>query len=289
MAPKGKLLIIGGAEDKGEDNEGPPIKSKNKNFKNYEILGELLPPDPAKAHRIEIITTASEDPEVMSRTYMNSYKKAGFQNIHHIAIRTKEEAADPTYIERIKKANAVLFGGGDQFRLSTILGGTEIIEIIIQRYYSDKNFIVAGTSAGAMIMSKIMIYEGDSNEALLKGDLKITSGFGLIDNCIIDTHFVKRGRFGRLAQAIIMNPTCTGIGLGEDTALIIKKGNIAECRGSGMVTIIDGKKIGQTNIASADEGTPISVEKLMVHILARGDGYKIKERQFIISKPASKS
>ncbi len=285
MKPKGKLLIIGGAEDKGEGGERwPDIKDKNKNFKHYEILGELLPPDPKKDHHIEIITTASEDPEEMNKTYTNAFKRAGFSNIHHIGIRNKEEARDESYVKRIEKANAVLFSGGDQFRLSTILGGTELIETIKKKYYKDKNFIIAGTSAGAMIMSRLMIYDGQSHEALLKGDLKITSGFGLISDCIIDTHFVKRGRFGRLAQAIVMNPTCTGIGLGEDTALIIKKGNEAECRGSGMVIIIDGEHMGHTNLTYAEEGTPICVENLKVHILARGDGYLIKERQFIIYK-----
>jgi cyanophycinase len=284
MTPKGKMLIIGGAEDKGEGEFCPPIKGKNVNFKHYEILGELLPPEGSKEHRIEIITTASEIPEEMSKTYMNAYKRAGFQNIHHMSIQTKEEARSPAFLKRIEKTHVVLFSGGDQFRLSTILGGTEFTDIICRRYKEDKGFIVAGTSAGAMVMSKLMIFQGQSNEALLKGDVKITSGFGLIDNCIIDTHFVIRGRFGRLAQAIIMNPTCTGIGLGEDTALIIKKGNEAECRGSGMVTIIDGKEIGHTNLAYAAESAPISVENLKVHILASGDGYRIKDRQFVPNK-----
>ncbi|MEW6468394.1 MAG: cyanophycinase [Bacteroidota bacterium] len=284
MRPKGRLLIIGGAEDWGEGYRVPDIKGKNKNFKHYEILGELLPPEKSKEHRIEIITTATAEPEEMSRAYINAFRKIGFQNIHHISIQSKEEASDPAYIKRIEKTHVVLFTGGDQFRLTTILGGTDIIATIMRRYREDKDFIVAGTSAGAMVMSKLMIYSGQSHEAMLKGDVKITSGFGLIDNCIIDTHFVKRGRFGRLAQAIIMNPTCTGIGLGEDTALIITKGNKAECRGSGMVIIIDGKKMGHTNITYAEEYTPLCVENLRVHVLARGDGYLIKERRFIIPK-----
>jgi cyanophycinase len=284
MIPKGKLLIIGGAEDKGGEGREPDMKGKNRNFRNYEILGELVPPDKSEEHCIEIITTASEEPEEMSRTYSNAFRKMGFQNIHHIGIRTREEAKDPEYLRRIERANVVLFSGGDQLRLSTILGGSPVIEAISKKYYGQKDFLVAGTSAGAMAMSKMMIFQGQSNEALLKGDLGITLGFGLIDNCIIDTHFIKRGRFGRLAQAVIMNPTCIGIGLGEDTALVIKRGNHAECRGSGMVIIIDGRKMGHTNIAYAEEGTPLCVENLRVHILANGDGYMIKDRHFVISK-----
>jgi cyanophycinase len=286
MIPKGKLLIIGGAEDKGADQEFPPIKAKNKDFKHYEILGEMLPPDPKKEHRIEVITTASQVPLEMGTLYIQAYEKAGFSNIGHISIEDKDEARKEEFVKRIEKANAVLFSGGDQFRLSTILGGTPVIETVIRKYREEKDFIAAGTSAGAMVMSRLMIYQGDNNEALLKGDVKISSGFGILSGCIIDTHFVKRGRFGRLAQAVIMNPTFIGIGLGEDTALIIKKGNEAECRGSGMVIIIDGKGICHSNISYAEENTPLCVENLKVHILARRNGFLLKQRKFI---PVSKT
>jgi cyanophycinase len=288
MAPKGKLLIIGGAEYKGENDESSLEKAKRKSFRQYEILGELLHPDKNEKHRIEVITTASEIPEEVSLAYRNAFRKIGFQNVHHINIQTKEDTRNEDYIRRIDDTNVVLFSGGDQFRLATILGGTEVLEKIVRRYKEDKDFIIAGTSAGAMVMSKLMIFSGQSNESLLIGDVKITSGFGLMGNCIIDTHFIKRGRFGRLAQAIIMNPSFTGIGLGEDTALIIKKGNEAECRGSGMVIIIDAKEMGYTNLTVADEATPLCVENLKVHILARGDGYHIKERKFVAGKPEKK-
>lgn len=284
MIPKGKLLIIGGAEDKGEEKEFPAIKAKNKDFRHYEILGELLPPDSKKEHRIELITTASQLPLEMGSMYIKSFDKAGFQNIGHMSIEDKDEARKEEFVKRIEKAQAVLFTGGDQFRLSTILGGTPVIETVIRKYREEKDFIVAGTSAGAMVMSRLMIYQGDNNEALLKGDVKISSGFGILNNCIIDTHFVKRGRFGRLAQAIIMNPTFIGIGLGEDTALVIKKGNEAECRGSGMVIIIDGKDICHSNISYAEENTPLCVENLKVHILAKRNGFLLKQRTFIPAK-----
>lgn len=286
MIPKGKLLIIGGAEDKGEASTSvPEIKAKNKDFKHYEILGELIPPDRHVEHRIEVITTASSIPMEMGKTYIKAFAKAGFDNIHHISIESKDEARDPEWLRRIEKAHAILFSGGDQFRLATILGGTPVLEAIVKKYYHEKSFIVAGTSAGAMAMSRLMIYMGENNEAMLKGDVKISSGFGVLDNCIIDTHFVKRGRFGRLAQAVIMNPSCTGIGLGEDTALIIKNGNEAECRGSGMVIIIDGQEIGHTNITYTEENTAICVENLKVHILAKGSGFLLKERKYMPEKP----
>lgn len=288
MAPKGKLLIIGGAEDKGEGNESPEIKARNKEFKHFEILGELFPPENRKHHTIEVITTASETPVEVGRRYLHTFMRAGFTNVHTMCIHNLEEARQPEYAERITNAHAVLFTGGDQFRLSTILGGTPLIEAICKKYQRDENFIVAGTSAGAMVMSRLMIIAGQTNEAMLKGDLQLSSGFGLIDNCIIDTHFVRRGRFGRLAQAVVMNPTFTGIGLGEDTALIIRKGNEAECRGSGMVILIEGKDIGVTNIAYVEEGRPIYVSNLRVHVMAKGNGFRLKERDFIDGREKEK-
>ena len=150
---------------------------------------------------------------------------------------------------------------------------------IRDKYEHDKDFVVAGTSAGAMAMSKVMIYEGGVHEAILKNDLKITTGMGIFDTCIIDTHFIKRGRFGRLAHAITMNPESLGIGLGEDTALIIKNGFDAECRGSGMVVIIDGNQIEQTNITEIEDGSSIFVENLRVHLLAKGSKFSIKDRK----------
>jgi cyanophycinase len=278
--PKGKLLIIGGAEDKGED--GPEIRNKNKDFEHLEILKELLPKGRNKC--IEIITTASREPEQISKAYLNAFKRIGFNKVKFMHIDNNHVAKNPNFINRINKAHAILFSGGDQFRLSTIIGNTDVLETIMERYMTDSDFIIAGTSAGAMVAATLMIYEAENNEALLKGAVKISSGLGFIDHCIIDTHFIKRGRFGRLAQAIVMNPTCIGIGLGEDTALIIKKGNHAECRGSGMVVVIDGKEIEHTNIPYAEENTPLCIENLKVHILAKGNGFLLHERKFIPSK-----
>ena len=161
------------------------------------------------------------------------------------------------------------------------LGGTDAIDAVKEKYTNDKDFVVAGTSAGAMAMSKIMISEGGIHEAILKDDLKITAGLGVFDTCIIDTHFIKRGRFGRLAHAITMNPEALGVGLGEDTALIIKNGFEAECRGSGMVVIIDGNEIGQTNITSITDGEPVFVENLKVHLIVKGNRFSFRDRKMV--------
>lgn len=280
--PRGKLLIIGGAEDK-QGKYDSEIIDKERDFKPLEILSEIIP-DKFSGLGIEIITTASVEPDRVEKTYRDAFSVMGFKKLNFITIVNNKQANDPAYVKRIEKAHAVFFSGGDQFRLATILGNTAVLDCIQKRYLEDEDFIVAGTSAGAMASSELMIYEGETNEALLAGAIKISSGLGFLQGCIIDSHFVKRGRFGRLSHAIVMNPTCIGIGIGEDTALIITKGNVAECRGSGMVIIIDGQDIGHTNIAYAEENTPLCIENLKVHILSRGTGFLLDERKFIPSK-----
>src|SRR5215217_7074731 len=218
MKPKGQLVIIGGAEDKGDKSESPELANNNE-----EILRTVLPYNMKR--RTELITTGSKAQDEVKKKYQEAFKRVDSPNIGFIEIENVQDARNESYIKRIEKATAVFFTGGDQFRLSTILGGTPIVEIVRDRYEQDPDFLVAGTSAGAMVMSKIMISEGGKHEALLKGDVKTTSGFGLLDYCIVDTHFIKRGRFGRLAQAIITNPGQLGLGLGEDTALLIKNGS----------------------------------------------------------------
>jgi cyanophycinase len=281
--PKGTLLLIGGAEDRGSNEIA--IQNRNKQFVHFEILKELLPKKKKNKKRIlEIITTASEDPNGVMDIYSHAFKEVGFNEVGYINMQSNPATHNPEIIKRINNAHAVLFSGGNQFRLSTILGNTDVIDVIMKKYYDDPDFIVAGTSAGAMAAAAIMIYEGHNDEAVLKDTVKLSSGLGFINHCIIDTHFVKRGRFGRLVEALLMNPSCIGIGLGEDTALTIKKGNEAECSGSGMVTILDGRDITHTNISYAEPGTPLCIANLRVHILVKGNGFLLKERKFIVSK-----
>jgi cyanophycinase len=149
------------------------------------------------------------------------------------------------------------------------------------RYFNDK-LVVAGTSAGAMAMSRTMIYEGNATRAHFKGEVKIATGLGFIDNVIIDSHFEKRGRFGRLAQAVAANPSSIGIGLGEDTGMLITDGDKMEAIGSGLVIIIDGHEIMHSNIADIPDGNPISIENLKVHFCEKGNGYLLKDRKFLM-------
>lgn len=282
LVPKGKLIAVGGAEDKGIDLETGELYRNNLNFFELGILRRIVKESGGPTDRIEVITTASMIPHEVGNNYLNAFGKIGCTNIGVLHIRNREDAINKDYIERLKQADCIMFSGGNQLRLSSVFGGTDFLQILHNRY-QDENFVIAGTSAGAMAMSNTMIYEGNATRAHLKGEVKMTTGLGFMDDVIIDSHFEKRGRFGRLAQAVASNPSCLGIGLGEDTGMLVTGGNQVEAIGSGMVMIIDGHEIRHSNIADIPEGNPISVEKLIVHLCAKGNGFYLKERKFIES------
>ena len=279
MTPKGKLIAIGGAEDKGTDLEAGIIKRSVLNFFEIGILKTISKMLSSKSDRIEIITTASSVPDEVGEQYINSFNKLGCDNVGHLKIRVRDEALDAASVERLKACKAVLFSGGNQLRLSSIFGGTEFLDVLKERY-ENEYFIIAGTSAGAMAMSLTMIYEGNATNAHLKGEVKITTGLGFINGVIIDSHFNKRGRFSRLAQAVAANPGAIGIGLGEDTGIVVTNGEELEAIGSGSVMILDGRNIHHNNIADIEFEQPISVENIVVHIMAMGNTYNIRTRKF---------
>ena len=277
---KGKLIAIGGAEDKGTEVEKGEIHKNNLNFFELGILRRIVEEAGGVKKRIEVITTASMIPHQVGENYLNAFGRIGCVNVGIMHIRNRENLQHPEYLERLKKSDCIMFSGGNQMRLTATLGGTDFLKVLRQRYQEEK-IVVAGTSAGAMAMSNTMIYEGNPFRAHLKGEVKITTGLRLIDNVIIDSHFEKRGRFVRLAQAVAGNPACIGVGLGEDTGMIITDGNKMEAIGSGLIVIIDGHEVMHTNIADIPEGNPMSIENLHVHFCARGNGYIIDERKFV--------
>jgi cyanophycinase len=279
--PVGKLIAIGGAEDKGTDLETGEIHRSNLNFFELGILRRIVEEAGGPDSRIEVVTTASTIPHEVGNNYLDAFGKIGCTNIGLLHIRTRTDAMSAESMERLRNCDAVMFSGGNQLRLSATFGGTEFLKLLHKRYWEER-FLIAGTSAGAMAMSNTMIYEGNATRAHLKGEVKVTTGLGFIDNIIIDSHFEKRGRFGRLAQVVASNPSCIGIGLGEDTGMLITAANKMEAIGSGLVMIIDGHDIKHSNIADIPEGNPISVENIVVHFCEKGNGYLIKERQFLM-------
>jgi len=279
QVPRGKLISIGGNEDKGTEPEPNYTQKNNLNFFELQILSRIVQETGGLHSSIEVITSASSIPEEVGQNYRDAFGKMGCTRVGVMDIRNRDDAQSPEMIERIRNCNGVMFSGGNQLRLSSIFGGTEFLKVLTERYLND-DFVIAGTSAGAMAMSNTMIYQGSSSGALLKGEVKITTGLGFIRDVIFDSHFDKRGRFGRLAQAVASNPSCLGIGLGEDTGLLISEGNHMEAIGSGLVIIIDGHKIKHSNIADLQEGSPISIENIIVHVLTKGNAFNLKERKF---------
>lgn len=281
---RGKLVIIGGAVDKGSFSEGEMHENvaNNLNFFETGILKRIL--NEAKGRdlaRIEVITTASKIPKVIGPEYVRALNYLGAKNVDILEIDKREMASSEETLQRLRAADVVIFTGGDQLRLSSILGGTAFHDLLLEKYRNE-DFIYAGTSAGAAAASNNMIYQGSSHEALLKGEVKITSGLGLIDGVIIDTHFVQRGRIGRLFQSVVGNPRVLGIGLGEDTGLLITN-NKMEAIGSGLVILVDGREIKDTNLTQVEMGQPISISHLITHVMSKHDTFDLKTHQMHIS------
>jgi cyanophycinase len=277
MDIKGKLIIIGGAVDKGSFTESSFDKKVENNLNFFEkgILRRIIKESAHQENsRIEIITTASKIPREVGPEYAKAFEFLGATNVDVLHIENREDTNSDAVMERLKNADIVMFTGGDQLRLTSILGGSKFHDLLLHKYHHE-NFIYVGTSAGAAAASVNMIYQGSSKEALLKGEVKISSGLGMIDNVVIDTHFVQRGRIGRLFQAVVGNPKILGIGLGEDTGLLITNNRNMEAIGSGLVILVDGKEIKDTNLTQVEIGQPISINHLVTHVMSMYDTFDI--------------
>ena len=260
---KGKLIALGGGDDEG--------------------LIRLIRSEICDLNsNIEVIATATPKPSDAvdsGHAYKEAFEELGCSSVNFMRIDEEHEADLPENLERIQKADVIFFTGGDQLRLSKFLGGTRFLEIMSRRY-REEDIIISGTSAGAAVMSDRMIYDGYGHYSLIKGEMKTTAGFGLINNVYIDTHFAERGRFGRLAHAVAHDPTHIGIGLSEETGIIIKEGDQVEVFGPGVVTIIDASKIKFSRVRKAAENEPIAVENLVMHLLTEGYRYCLREHLF---------
>lgn len=286
MQPKGKLVIIGGAVDLGSSLSYNENISHPHYVKFFErgILKRMIT-ESAKGHEsvVEVVTTASKIPEIVGAEYIKSFSQLQVNHVSVLDIRSREEASQSEVLSRIRKADVVMFSGGDQLRLSSIFGGTEFLRILKERYQTEP-FLIAGTSAGAAAASANMIYRGNSSEALIKGEVQMTGGLGFIDDVIIDTHFVQRGRIGRLFYAVASNPGMLGIGLGEDAGLLITQGYFMEAIGSGLTILVDGRYINETSIYDVEIGSPVSIDNLRVHVMSIFDRYNLHRHELVINK-----
>lgn len=272
--PKGCLLAIGGREDKGK-KELSEEQSKSTDFESEEILKYFVTALKGKEPMVVVLPTASNEPDEISKDYIEVFHKLGIKKVEVLDIRTRMDARKPEFMDMIERAAGIMITGGDQLRLTALLGGSPVLQLMKERYTYDENFIIAGTSAGATAMSTPMIFEGETQGGYIKGDVRITTGLEFLKNVAIDTHFIQRGRIIRVSQCIVTNPGCIGIGLEEDTAICVTKGSEIKVLGTGLVTIVDGLGITATNIYDIETGQPFSVRDMKVHLLAEGDTYTL--------------
>jgi cyanophycinase len=272
--PQGVLLIVGGKENKGQEkSEGKETPST---FEKLEILKKFIELSGKKDPVIEICTSASTEGEESFNDYEKAFGELEIRKVGHIHHLHRHEVQDDSLIERIDNADGVFFAGGDQLKYSSLYGGSHLLARLKERYIREK-IVIGGTSAGAMAMSTPMIYAGNDEVQELGGEIKITTGLEFLKDVCIDTHFVNRGRFIRMAQVIVTNPSCIGMGIAEDTAIIVRNGLEAEIVGSGLVIVIDGRDITEANIEEFLEKKPLTMRDLRVHILSRGNHYLIPQ------------
>ena len=282
ITPKGKLIPIGGKEARDNKDSSSPENKNQATFTNEGVLQEVLAEMKGTDSRIEIITTASEEPDDMAEIYMEAFGKLGCRQVNALKLDGRNVDSSRT-LEALSLADGVFMTGGDQTRLTDKISGTKFFEALVRRY-QEENFVIAGTSAGAMAMSAVMISEGPSTESLLKGIVQLQGGFKLLPNTIIDTHFMSRGRFSRLAEALLMQEGYTALGLCEDTGLVVSEGNILRTIGSGVVMVLQADQVTKTNFKEAKKMQPVYVEGMSMHILAKGASYSLSTREFIVEQ-----
>ena len=257
----GHLIIIGGAEDKiGES-----------------VILKQAPEMLSTEERLTILTTATEKPHEAGRDYFDVFNRLGVKNIQILNIETRDDANDDVMCNVLKLSKCIFLTGGDQLRITSILGGTRAYREIKNLY--NLGGLIMGTSAGASVMSSTMIVNGNDNEPARKCTLKMAPGLGLFNETIIDQHFDQRGRFGRLLCGVSENPEILGIGIDEDTAIKVFPDLHFEVLGTNAVTIIDGYSIKSSNISELYPDEIIAVTGVSIHTLPKGYGYDINKRE----------
>lgn len=260
----GNLMIIGGAEDK----EG-----------ECEILKEFVKLSGGNKSKIIIMTTATELPEEVGRDYADIFKHLGAKDIEVLRVENRIAAEEEKNILLMASATGIFFTGGDQLRITSLLGGTSLNKELNEMF--KRGIIIAGTSAGASAMSDTMIVEGDSQDAPRKNTLKMAPGLGLLEEVTIDQHFAQRGRMGRLLTAVAQNPYVLGIGIDEDTAIIILSDATFSVIGSRAVTVVDGKNIELTNVSELKPDQPLALTNVILHVLPAGYKFDLKTRSIV--------
>ena len=259
-ASRGPIVPIGGAEAKTGTRD---------------ILARVLALAGGADARVVVIPTASELPDTGDR-YAKLFSDLGAAHVDVLDITEREHARVPAAVETVERATAVFMTGGNQLRLSTILGGTPLAQAVRRR--NATGTVVAGTSAGAAVMPEHMIASGATGPTPTYESVTLAPGMGLTNRLVIDQHFRQRDRLGRLLTAVSYNPFATGVGIDEDTALVLGPDNVFEVIGSGTVTVVDPSELTYSSMDSARTGEPVSLIGLRVHVLAAGCTYDTEAR-----------
>lgn len=257
----GSLLVIGGNEDK----QGECV-----------ILRRFITMAGGREARVALVTTATEHPREAGDEYSGIFDGLGAERVSVVAVGNRQDANDRHHAAEIENSTGVFFTGGDQLRLTSILGGSEVDAAI--RRASERGVVIAGTSAGASVMSDTMIVDGNSSDTPKKDTLSMAHGMGLLAEVVIDQHFAQRGRINRLLAAVAQNPHILGVGIDEDTAMVVSPQRVFEVIGSQTVTVIDGKNIVHSNISESQQFDPLALTNVILHILPSGYGYDLKRR-----------
>jgi len=257
---KGTLIIIGGKEDKQGDKE---------------IL--QLVAERTGAGKLVVATVATEVPDEVWKEYRDLFRKLGVRNIEHLDIRTREEALSEDCARVMEDAEVLFFTGGDQLKITSQLGDSMVYRRTIQLL--EKGGTVAGTSAGASVMSTTMLVSGQGDKSPnIEDAVRMAPGLGLFPDAVVDQHFAERGRIGRLVSAISQNPRHLGVGIDENTAIIVERQSCTVL-GRGAVYIVDGRRVTNSNLAEEAADRTLSVFGLTLHVLSMGDVFDLRTRR----------
>lgn len=264
---RGNLVIIGGAEDKYGENK---------------ILKEVVEIIGGSDAKLVVLTTATEQPETVGNEYYEVFKKLGIDKIDILNINSRNDAGKEHIAKIISEATGIFITGGDQLRITSILGGTKAYEAMQGAY--NRGMVITGTSAGASVMSSNMIVMGDNNDPARKCTLKMAPGIGLLEEVIIDQHFHQRGRIGRLLCGVAENPNILGIGIDEDTAIRVFPDAHFEVLGTNAVTIVDGRSITYSNVSELSPDEILAICNVTLHVLPAGYGFDMKRKRVYSNK-----
>jgi len=228
--------------------------------------------------KLVLATLASQEPEAMFRDYQKAFGRLGLKRVEHLDVSDREALLRDPPLELLEGASVVFFTGGGQLRITTQFGGTQLCEQI-QQFYQNGGTI-AGTSAGASVMSDTMLVSGDGESShRVGGNLLMAPGLGYLKDVIIDQHFAERGRIGRLLGAVAQNPRFLGIGLDENTAIIVHKEREFRVLGAGAAYVVDGRGVTCTNITEEENDRTISMFNVRLHLLSQGCGFDLLTRE----------